>query len=112
MEQTELCAALEGALAGSKARYEAAKDDAYLSYVYVSESETLADLLRKIRDGLSADGLAEQAREMIPNVEQAMEEEDAHPTFDWDNEHYRYLLLEGQRDAWRTVQKLLEERVE
>lgn len=107
-EHAALCAALEEALAESRARYEAEKDDAYRSYVYVSKTETLADLLRKTRDGMSADELAQQARKMLPELEEAMREEDEHPTFDWDNEHYYYLLYEGQRDAWRVVQRILE----
>ena len=109
MEQTELCAALEEAIAASKAQYEKARDDAFLSHVYASKVETLEFLCRRAVRGLSAEEFAKEAQARIPRLQQLMQEEEAHPTFNWDNEHYYYLRYEGERDAWRAVQKLLEE---
>lgn len=109
MEQAELCAALEEALAAGRAQYEKARNDAFLSHVYASKAETLEFLCKRAAEGLPAKELAEQAREKIPELEEAMREEDEHPTFDWDNEHYHYLRYEGRRDAWRAVQKIVEE---
>ena len=85
MEQTELCAALEEALAASRAQYEKARDDDFLSHVYAAKAETLEYLCRRAAEGLSAEELLEQARKRIPELEEAMREEDEHPTFDWDN---------------------------
>ena len=107
IEHAKLCRALDGALVESSARYEAAQRDAYLSYVYAAETETLTDVRRSLEDGMSVEELAAKLRERIPALEQAMREEDEHPTFNWYNEHYHYLRLEGQRDAWRAVQRIL-----
>lgn len=104
-----MCAALEEALAAGREQYEKARDDAFLSHVYASKVETLEFLCRRAVEGLSAEELAQEAQEKIPRVQQLMQEEDEHPTFDWYNEHYYYLLYEGEYDAWRAVQKILEE---
>lgn len=109
MEQTKLCAALGEALAASRAQYEKARNDAFLSHVYAAKAETLEFLCRRAAEGLSAEELLQQAHQRIPELEEAMQEEDVHPTFDWDNEHYYYLRYEGQRDAWRAAQKILED---
>ena len=107
MEHAELCAALAEALTRCRARYEAAREDAHLSHVYAAEIETLEALAGRAANGVSAAELAAQAHKKLPELEQAMHEEYEHPTFDWYNEHYHYLRLEGQRDAWLTVQTLL-----
>ena len=107
IEREDLCAALEAELVESRARYEVAQDDACLSYVYAAETKTLIHVCQSLEDGMSVAELAAKAREKIPELEQAMREEDEHPTFDWDNEHYHYLCYEGQRDAWRAVQRIL-----
>ena len=107
IEHAALCAALDGALTEGKARYEVAQQDVYLSYICAAEVKTLTYLRQSLEDGMTVQELAAKLRERIPELEQAMREEDEHPTFDWDNEHYHYLCLEGQRDAWRTVQRIL-----
>lgn len=108
MEHAELCAALAGALARSKARYEEARHDPFDSHVYAAEAEALEELCQSLRDGLSAEALAARQQTMLPELEQAMAEELEHPTFDWYGEHYHYLRLKGRLAAWRAVRELLE----
>ena len=109
MKQAELCAALEQALAAGRTQYEKARDDAFLSHVYASKVETLEFLCRRAEKGLSAEEFAKEAQARIPRLQQLMKEEDRHPTFNWDNEHYYYLRYEGERDVWRAVQGIVEE---
>lgn len=107
MEHAELCAALAGALAQSRARYEEARRDPFDSHVYAAEAETLEELCQSLRGGMSAEALAAQMRKTIPALEEAMAEELEHPTFDWYGEHIHYLRLKGRHAAWRTARELL-----
>lgn len=107
MEHAELCAALAEALAQSRARYEEVRHDAFDSHVRAAEAETLEELCQSLRDGMGAEALAAQAQKTVPELEEAMQEELEHPTFDWYGEHYHYLRLKGRYAAWKTVHGLL-----
>lgn len=109
MERVVLCGKMETAIASCEARYEAAKNDSYLSTVLASELETLQILLERVKSGEAEERLSAELKAKLPELEEEMDREAEYPTFDWYDEHHIYKVLEGHRDAYRKVIAILEE---
>lgn len=106
MEQ-ELERALEELTGQCRADYEANACDPYDSHIYAAKLEMLEELACRLEQ-LGAPELLRRLEEEQPGVERALEREAECPSFDWYNEHYHYLRLEGNLDARRAVRAALE----
>lgn len=100
---------LQRLIAECEAAYEEEKDSPFLSVIRHEEIEELRRLALRLRDA-GPEELLRQLKAEQPALEQALKDEDEHPTFDWYDEHYHAKRLMGVLDAHRKVRGLLEEK--
>lgn len=107
-ELRQLFAKMEGEIAKAQKRYQADREDSYLSNVRVAEIEALQALLQRLRQGESVEELSAWLRQELPQLEENMEQELERPSFDWYDERYQYKRLEGRRDAYEIAVEIIE----
>lgn len=110
MEYSELAEKMEERIAACEKKYEKMRQDAFLSTVYSSELETWRFLLEHLEnDGGQKDAATLQAdlKKRLCELEEEKEREEHCPSFSWYGDHYHYLVLEGQCDAYRGMVELL-----
>lgn len=83
-------------------------EDSFYSYIYSSRLKDTRELTEKLRQGETPAELIEFLHAALPRAEQALQEEEEHPRFDWYDEHYYAKLIMGQIDAYKAVLKILE----
>lgn len=109
MEYTELCGKIEEKIAECREKYERDREDPFWSHTRSSELNRMETFYESIRKGgLSALRLSD-LKERLAELEKEKKREEEYPSFDWYGEHYHYLVLEGQCDAYRSMIELLEE---
>lgn len=109
MEYTVLCKKIEEKIAECRGKYEKDRKDPYWSHTRSSELNRMEVFYESIqKEGLSAVQLPD-LRERLAELEKEKEREEECPTFDWYGDHYHYLVLEGQCDAYRSMIELLED---
>lgn len=109
MEYAALCEKIEEKITECQEKYEKDRKDPYWSHTRSSELERMEAFYESIqKEGLSAVQLPD-LKERLAELEREKKREEEYPTFDCYGEHYHYLVLEGQCDAYRSMIKLLEE---
>lgn len=109
MDRSTLYRKIEEKIAECGEKYEKDKDDSYLSHIRNSELETLEALYGRIRREEPSATMKADLKNRLCELEKAKKREDESPSFSWYSEHYHYLVLDGQCDAYRTVINILEE---
>ena len=108
MEKPGLYVKIEEAIAQSRMRYEADREDSFLSIIRAGELETLQWLYGRIKSGENAENLLAELRRTLPELEAKREKEIDRSSFDWYDEHYHFKLLDGQCGAYGIMIELLE----
>lgn len=109
MEYTELCGKIEEKIAECREKYAKDRENPFWSHVRNSELERMEAFYERIqKEGLSTLRLSD-LKERLAELEKEKKREEEYPSFDWYGEHYHYLVLEGQCDAYRSMIELLEE---
>lgn len=109
MEYTKLCEKIEKRIAICREKYEKDRKDPFMSHIRNSELETLETLYDRIqKEGVSA-ALQADLKDRLARQEEAKDREEAAPSFSWYGEHYHYLVLDGECNAYRSMIELLEE---
>lgn len=109
MEYAVLCEKIEEKIAECREKYEKDRNDSFMSHVRSSELNRMEAFYENIqKEGLSAVRLPD-LRERLAELEREKKREEEYPTFDWYGDHYHYLVLEGQCDAYRSMIELLED---
>lgn len=113
MEKSEFSKKIQDKIAACEEKYEKARQDSFFSTVYSSELETWRFFLERLEnDSGQKDAAALQSdlKKRLCELEAEKEREDHCPSFSWYGDHYNYLVLEGQCDAYRGMLELLEKR--
>ncbi len=107
---TELCAAIERAVADCREKFEEFRNDAQCGTVWAERLEELEGFLKRVRAGMDRQALKADIAREIPELEADIEREDAAPTFDWYDEHHYNKVFMGRLEACRTVEKILQKQ--
>lgn len=108
MEYEGLYKKIEEKIAECREKYKRDENDSYLSHVRNSELETLEALYDRIRKEELSETLEADLKKRLCELEKAKEQEDMAPSFSWYGEHYHYLVLDGQCDAYKCMIRLLQ----
>lgn len=109
MEYIELCGKIEEKIADCREKCQRDREDPFLSHVSNSELETLEALYNRIREEGLSEELPADLKSRLAELEQEKEREDMAPSFSWYGDHYCYLVLKGECDAYQGVIDILEE---
>lgn len=111
MEKSELSEKIEEKITACGKKYDEARQDAFFSTVYGSELETwrfFLECLENDRAQEDAAALQSDLKKRFCELEAEKEREDHCPSFSWYGDHYNYLVLEGQCDAYRGMLEILD----
>lgn len=111
MEKSEFSKKIQDKIAACEKKYDKARKDAYLSTVYSSELETWRFFLERLENDSGQEDAAvlqSDLKKRLCELEAEKEREEHCPSFSWYGEHYNYLVLEGQCDAYRGMLEFLE----
>ena len=94
-----------------KQRYEANRENAFLSNVYGSELEQLCTFRDRLQAGESVEALLAAVKQRFPELKAQRAQEEAYPSFDWYGEHYQFEVLDGMCSAYETMLRILEQEI-